>query len=94
MFLSFPEPALAAAREMAVRVFADWETRLKAGDTVVPGPTLQRLLLTEGNGTYPLKVDQPGTRNLSGIELQPREIGQRSKMNQPGVRNLSGIEFQ
>jgi G3E family GTPase len=55
------EPALAAAREMAVRVFADWETRLKDGDTVVPGPTLQRLLLTEGNGTYPLKLDQPGT---------------------------------
>jgi len=55
------EPALAAAREMAVRVFADWETRLKAGDTVVPGPTLQRLLLTEGNGTYPLKIGEDGT---------------------------------
>ncbi len=58
---STDEPALAAAREVAVRAFADWETRLKAGDTVVPGTTLQRLLLTEGNGTYPLKVEHAGT---------------------------------
>ncbi len=52
---------VAAARETAVRVFADWETRLKEGDTVVPGMTLQRLLLNEGNGTYPLQVTKDGT---------------------------------
>ncbi len=52
---------LTAARESAVRVFSDWETRLKDGDPVVPGATLQRLLLTEGNGTYPLKIEKPGT---------------------------------
>ena len=57
---SLDESALAAARESAVRIFADWETRLKAGDPVVPGATLQRLLLTEGNGTYPLEVKEAG----------------------------------
>jgi len=54
------ESELAAAREAATRVFSDWETRLKDGDPVIPGATLQRLLLTEGNGTYPLKIAQPG----------------------------------
>jgi G3E family GTPase len=57
---SLGETELAAAREQAVRVFADWETRLKAGDAVIPGATLQRLLLTEGNGTYPLPVKAAG----------------------------------
>ena len=57
---SLDEPVLAAARESAVRIFADWETRLKAGDPVIPGATLQRLLLTEGNGTFPLQVKAAG----------------------------------
>ena len=53
-------PSHAAAIETAVRVFSDWETRLKEGDTVIPGATLQRLLLKEGNGTYPIKVEKAG----------------------------------
>jgi G3E family GTPase len=57
---SLDEADLAAARESAVRIFADWETRLKAGDPVIPGVTLQRLLLTEGNGTFPLPVKEAG----------------------------------
>jgi G3E family GTPase len=52
--------AIATARDAAVHVFADWEARLKDGDTVVPGATLHRLLLTEGNGTFILKLDAPG----------------------------------
>ena len=51
---------LAAVRDEAVPVFADWETRLKAGDTFLPGPTLHRLLLDAGNGKFPLKIDAPG----------------------------------
>ena len=51
---------LAAARESAVRVFADWETRLKVGDAVIPGATLQRLLLNDGDGKFPLQVKTPG----------------------------------
>src|SRR5690606_38755273 len=50
----------AAAIEQAVPLFADWESRLKPGDTVVPGDTLQRLLLDEGNGKFALKIDKPG----------------------------------
>ena len=57
---SLDEADLAAARESAVRVFADWETRLRDGDPVLPGATLQRLLLTDGNGKFPLPVKAPG----------------------------------
>jgi G3E family GTPase len=57
---SLAEQDLAAVRDEAVPVFADWETRLKAGDTFLPGPTLHRLLLDAGNGKFPLKIDAPG----------------------------------
>ncbi len=40
--------------------FSDWETRLKAGDAVLPGATLQRLLLTDGHGRFPLTLKEPG----------------------------------
>ena len=51
---------LDAAREAAVHVFADWETVLKAGDTVVPGASLHRLQLTEGYARFGLKIANPG----------------------------------
>ncbi len=54
------EGDISAAREAAVHIFADWETRLKDGDTVLPGATLNRLLLKDGNGKYPLQVDAAG----------------------------------
>jgi G3E family GTPase len=57
---SLAEADLAAAREAAVQVFADWETRLKEGDTAVAGAVLNRLLLTEGNGRFKLKLADPG----------------------------------
>ncbi len=57
---SLAEADLSAAREAAVHIFADWETRLKDGDTVLPGATLNRLLLQDGNGKYPLQVDAAG----------------------------------
>ena len=52
--------ALATARDAAVHVFADWEARLNPGDALVPGATLQRLLLTEGNGKFVLKIKETG----------------------------------
>ena len=57
---SLDETETVAARNAAVKVFSDWEKRLKAGDTVVPGASLNRLLLEEGNGSYKLQVDKPG----------------------------------
>ncbi len=57
---SLAEADISAAREAAVHIFADWETRLKDGDTVLPGATLNRLLLKDGNGKYPLQVDAAG----------------------------------
>jgi G3E family GTPase len=49
-----------SARNAAVKVFSDWEKRLKAGETVVPGTSLNRLLLEAGHGSYKLEVDKPG----------------------------------
>ena len=57
---SLAEADLAAATEAAVHVFADWEARLKEGDTVLPGATLQRLLLTDGHAHFKLKIPAPG----------------------------------
>jgi len=54
------ESELADAREQAVAAFSDWETRLKAGDTVLPGATLHRLLLTDGHAHFTLPVTEPG----------------------------------
>ena len=53
-------PATSAAIEAAALVFSDWETRLKDGDPVLPGATLNRLLLTDGNGRFQLKLAAPG----------------------------------
>ncbi len=57
---SLDEPDLAVARDAAALVFADWETRLKDGDTVVPGATLNRLLLADGHAHFQLKLTAPG----------------------------------
>jgi G3E family GTPase len=57
---SLDDKDLAITRDVAVPVFANWESRLKPGDTVVPGDTLQRLLLDEGNGKFALKIEKPG----------------------------------
>ena len=53
-------PATMAAISAATLVFSDWESRTPEGETVTPGATLHRLLLKDGNGRYPLKIDQPG----------------------------------
>jgi G3E family GTPase len=58
---SLEEAAIAAVRDSAVTVFSDWERRMKEGETIIPGPTLNRLVLTEGNGAFKLEVDKPGT---------------------------------
>jgi G3E family GTPase len=57
---SLDEAELAKARDAAVHVFADWESRTKHGDTITPGATLHRLLLDEGNGRYQLSLQEPG----------------------------------
>jgi G3E family GTPase len=57
---SLDEADLAAAREAAVVTFSDWENRVKEGDTIAPGGTLQRLLLQEGHGHYRVEIKEPG----------------------------------
>lgn len=57
---SLAEADLAAARDAAVHVFAEWESLTKEGDTVAPGSILHRLLLKDGNGRYVLELAQPG----------------------------------
>jgi G3E family GTPase len=57
---SLDEKDLAVARDAAALVFSDWETVLKDGDAIVPGATLNRLQLAEGNGRFQLKLKEPG----------------------------------
>jgi len=57
---SLDETDIAISRDAAVTVFSDWETRLKEGDPVLPGTSLNRLLLNEGNGKFPLKIAHDG----------------------------------
>ncbi|MCX6955712.1 MAG: GTP-binding protein [Verrucomicrobia bacterium] len=57
---SLDEADIATARDAAVLVFSDWESRLKEGDTVVPGASLHRLLLTDGHAHFQLKIPAPG----------------------------------
>jgi G3E family GTPase len=52
---------LNAARDSAVVSFSDWENRVAEGDPIVPGSTLQRLVLNDGNGRYPLEIPTDGT---------------------------------
>jgi G3E family GTPase len=57
---SIADADIATARDAAVLVFSDWESKANDGDTIAPGATLHRLLLKDGNGRYQLKIDQPG----------------------------------
>ncbi|MBS0631267.1 MAG: GTP-binding protein [Verrucomicrobia bacterium] len=57
---SLSDADIATARDAAVLVFSDWETRLKEGDAVVPGASLHRLLLQDGHGHFQLKIPAPG----------------------------------
>ena len=45
----------------AVLSFADWESRVKDGESVTPGATLHRLLLKDGDGKFVLDVAHAGT---------------------------------
>jgi G3E family GTPase len=57
---SLAEADIAAARNAAVHVFSDWESRTNEGDTIAPGATLHRLLLKNGDGRYKLQIKEPG----------------------------------
>lgn len=57
---SLADADIAAARDAAVVVFSDWESRTKEGEAVTPGATLHRLLLNEGDGRYALTIAEAG----------------------------------
>jgi G3E family GTPase len=57
---SLADESIASLRDSAVAVFSDWEKRVKAGEQVVPGATLNRLLLDGGKGSYKLEVEKAG----------------------------------
>jgi G3E family GTPase len=54
------ESVLTAARDQAVKSFADWEREVKEGESIEPSLILQRLKLSEGNGRFRLNIAQPG----------------------------------
>jgi G3E family GTPase len=52
---------LAAARDAAVLVFADWENNVRPGEVIAPGATLHRLHLGDhGHAHFPLTLAAPG----------------------------------
>ena len=55
------EADVAAARDLAVKAFSDWEHRVEEGGALAPGSSLHRLLLKEGNGRYRLDVGSAGS---------------------------------
>jgi G3E family GTPase len=57
---SLGETEIAAARASAVAVFSGGEKRVKGGDPVTLGATLNRLLLDAGNGRFKLVVPKHG----------------------------------
>ena len=78
------DPAIAAVRDAAVAVFSDWERRMKEGETLIPGPTLNRLLLTGGNGAFKLSVDKPGNYLVfEGCGEEPLHIYQGGELVKP-----------
>ncbi len=54
------DSTIAGVRDAAGIVFGDWEYRIEPGETVPTGPRLNRLLLKEGNGKFPLQIDTAG----------------------------------
>jgi G3E family GTPase len=57
---SLDAPDLAAARDTAVKVFSDWENSVRPGEPVAPGTILQRLLLADEHGDFPVKITVAG----------------------------------
>jgi G3E family GTPase len=53
-------PDYSTAIESAARAFADWESKVADGEPVTPNGTLQRLLLQDGCGHFPLTLAAPG----------------------------------
>jgi G3E family GTPase len=57
---SLGERDIASVRDSAVAVFGDWERRVPAGEKVVPGAPMNRLLLDKGDGRFGLDVAEAG----------------------------------
>jgi G3E family GTPase len=81
---SLAEADLTTARDAAVLVFSDWENRVKAGEPVVPGGTLHRLLLEHGHGHYPLEIKDAGTYLVfEGCGEDPLHIHVNEEVSKP-----------
>jgi G3E family GTPase len=85
------EKDLTAARDSAVVAFSDWENRVKEGDAITPGLTLQRLLLKEGHGHYPLPIKTAGNYLVfEGCGEDPLHI----QVNSDNVKPIWQRDFQ
>jgi len=81
---SSPSP-FAAQETEALRAFSGPEMKLRPGDPCRPGPGLLRLLLEQGNGRYPLRVDQAGLYGVfEGCGEEPLHILVNGQPVKPG----------
>jgi G3E family GTPase len=82
---SLAEAHLAATRDAAVGIFADWEEKVRTGDTVTPGAPMKRLLLNEGLGRYKLSVPSAGSFVVfEGCGEEPLHIQVNGENVKPG----------
>ncbi|HEY1792795.1 MAG TPA: GTP-binding protein [Opitutaceae bacterium] len=81
---SLSPEAIAAVRDRAAEVFSDWENRVEGGGGVAPGPTLHRLVLTDGIGRFKLEVADAGTYLVfEGCGEDPLHIEASGKVVKP-----------
>jgi G3E family GTPase len=80
---SFDEKETAGARDIAVKVFSDWERRVAEGESIDAGPTLNRLQLVEGNGRFRLNLEKAGRylvfEQCSEVLLHIRVCGETAR---------------
>ena len=82
---SLSESDLAAAREAAVLAFSDWETILKAGDTLLPSGTLQRLVFSAFPAEFAVRVARAGHYALF-TQHHPEEFNATLKASAEGLK--------
>jgi Ni2+-binding GTPase involved in maturation of urease and hydrogenase len=57
---SLLEKDINSARDLALKIFSDWEKHVTESETVAIGATLNRLELKDGNGKFKLEIPKPG----------------------------------
>ena len=82
------ETDIHAARDLALKVFSDWEKKVVESENLALGATLNRLELKDGNGRFKIEIKTPGFyvvfEQCSEVPLHIQVCGENVK---PGWQN-------